>query len=268
MDGSVKLMLYPYNSISEVLLKNRDLLDGYRIEVVASFKEDKHALSYCASKYGVKADSFQAEMLQSVDAVLLVDMVVERNAESYYVVATQALERGKTVLCTENIKDILKEIDPILSKDLILFKNVHTLSKSYCQEGLLKIKTPIIAIAGEGEDCSKFESQLQLLRCLHNDGYRFGVINSNSFGALFGIKGWPPQLFSASLCFEEKVLVVNHYVYDFCAKNDFDAVILGVPGGLSVLGAKCTNHFSEVPLVISSAVNIDAAHVNLYFDMK
>ena len=57
MDGPVKLMVYPYNPINEVLLKNRDLFDDYRIEVVASYKEDEAALAYCASKYEVKADS-------------------------------------------------------------------------------------------------------------------------------------------------------------------------------------------------------------------
>lgn len=268
MDGPVKLMIYPYNPISEVLLKNRDLFDDYRIEVVASYKEDEAALAYCASKYEVKADSFDTKMFQSVDAVLLVDMVVERTTEGYYSVATQALECGKKVLCTENTKNFLNGIDPILSEKITLLNNVHTLSQSYFQEGLLNIKTPIIAIAGEGEDCGKFESQLQLLRCLHNDGYRFGIINSNSYGALLGSTSWPRQLFSDTLCFEEKVLIANHYVFDFCKQNDFDAVILGVPGGLSVLGTKCTNHFSEVPLVISNAVNIDAAHINLYFDMN
>lgn len=261
-----KLMLFPYNPNTITILENTRHLKGYTITAVSSFKEHEKKLEECEKRNDITCNTNYENLLATVDVLLLIDPATPREAERYLEVIKAANNLGKRVVCSRALRDHLKTLNLDYTVELISEEN--QLEKQYGKDNLLSIHAPIIVSASEGEDCSKLEVQLLLKTFLEKNGYNASFICSNDYGKLFGMHTIPSYAFSNSRSLERKVIDFNHYVYDIYMEEKPDVIVVGIPGGLSRLNNAFTNHFSEIALVISNAVDIDCGLINLYFDTR
>ena len=74
----------------------------------------------------------------------------------------------------------------------------------------------------------------------------------------------PEFIYDPNLSFEKKIYSFNHHVYSVFKEKRPDLIVIGVPGGIAPLNNNVHNHFCEIPLIISSALQIDSGILNLY----
>lgn len=261
-----KLLLFPYNIHTETILKHKEQIVGYTIEAVSSFKEHKKKLEECSERYHVDCSVDYEKLFYNIDMMMLVDPATELEANEYIKVIAAANAAGKKIVSSRALENRLKKIEPDCTVEPL--SNKRKMNYQYGEDKLLTIHTPIIVSAAEGEDCSKFETQLLLQEFLKNDGYKASFICSNDCGTIFGMHTIPASILFETNSFETKVIEFNHYVYDICSSERPDVIVVGIPGGLSRLNDDFTNHFSEIALIVSNAVNIDGGLINIYFDTR
>lgn len=263
----MKLTIFPYNANARILLQNRNDLTDYQIHSVCSFKENERLLQQCACDYGVNVETDIVSALKDVDGVLLVEPTRYIRIQAYLPVIESAYSEGKAVFCSQEVYQKLSQLN-IPEGAVTLIEKSPTCHAQQTSIPLTKIPVPVIMVSGMGEDCNKFDVQLHLKRYLSEQGYDVCCICSNSYGALFGMYSLPSQLFDLHQPFEDRIVVVNHYVYDVCISSPSDVLVLGIPGGLSMINKENTNHFSEIPLIITNAVEADTGIATFYFSTE
>lgn len=263
----MKLTLFPYNANARILLQNRNNLVGYDIHSVCSFKEDERLLQQCAREYGVHVETDIIAVLKDTDGVLLVEPTRYTREQTYLPVIKSARLSGKAVLCSRDVFEKLAQLG-VPQDAVTLLEKSPACHAEQERIPLTKIPIPVIMVAGMGEDCDKFDVQFHLRRYLNEQGYRVCSICSNAYGVVFGMYSLPPQLFDVHQTYEDRIVAVNQYVYDACISEPSDVLVLGVPGSLSMINSEYPNHFSELPLIVTSAVEADAGIVTFYFDAE
>ncbi|WP_343210151.1 TIGR04066 family peptide maturation system protein [Anaerolentibacter hominis] len=257
------LCVFPLSSDTETLLRYRDALDGYDITSVVSFNEDKQLFDSVREQTGLVCTSDWKEGIEPADTLLLMDNVNGYKTAKYLEGMELAEKTNRRILSSRTLKEELK----IHSNS---FTSLHGIRELRMETSLPKhrqkreIPVPIIAVMGQGENCSKFELQVIVRKQFMKNGYKVTSVCSNELGALFGMYSLPLFLFGNILSFEEKVICFNHYIYNLYEKERPDVIVLGVPGGIMPLGEDQYSHFSELPLIITSAVTIDTG-VLTYF---
>lgn len=262
-----KIAFFPYHNDLKVMHPYKDKLEDYEIIGFSSFHEDKQLISGLNQLYGLEEKSLAA-LLSECDALIVLDD--ERNGypDKYYEVLDLAIQNEAELL-----------ISPIAASQLDLekYKGKYNLLKkcpcdestiarhfeNYTHDSLYRIDTPIISVFATGRNCGKFECQLFLDEVL-SEQYRTTVVSSNYLGVLFGYYTMPDFLYG-SFPFEEKVFRFNLFIHLISKHETPDVLLLGIPEGVAHSEKLEFNHFSEYPLVISAAVPIDMAVLNLYF---
>lgn len=262
-----ELTVFPVNAHTKVLLQNQDLLSEYHIRYVCSFSEDQPKFPTWEKEFSVTTCTDYIEAIKSSDAILLVDPINQTAIDAYKEIIHLAELNVKPILCTHALRQLL-ESNEVSTQQITCLDPPAELVQQYNADKLSHIRLPVITVAGMGENCSKFELQLKLLRHLRSEGYHAICVASNPMGHLFGMHTIPQQLFNKLIPFEEQVFFFNHYVHDICEQEAADVMVIGIPGGLSMLGDICTNHFCDIPLIITNAIDTDIGLVNLYFDTE
>lgn len=253
-----KLGIFPYQQDLWPLLRYQKMLQGYELTAVSAFKEDAYFLKRKIRGRTIAYEQV-ADMVDACDEILLGDNIWGKRMEKYKEVITLAQAQGKPVWASTRLCYQLPE----LTEENRL-ANTYIQRKNFQVETLFKIPVPIIAVCGLGENSSKWETQLRFYQAMRN-WYKVIALSSNEMGALFGMQTYPSFLFDKSYTFQEKIIMLNHYIYDLCQIKKPDVVLLGIPGGIIPLSDIQYNDFSEKALIISSAISIDAAVLNLYF---
>ena len=261
-----RILLFPYNPNTEVILRHLSQMDGYTVNLVSSFKEHESKLKECEEKYHVDCSVHFEEKLGMIDEVMLVDPITPLEGEQYVEFVKIVNTAGKEVICSRKLADYLESVLPDCNINLIAEELEE--GKIYGTDQLYAINIPVLVSASEGEDCSKFEMQLLMQEFFEKHGLKASYISSNDYGSIFGMHTIPTVLLSESKSLERKVIEFNHFVHDISLRERPDVIVIGIPGGLSRLNDDYTNHFSEIAFVISNAVDIDGGLVNLYFDTR
>lgn len=259
----MRLSLFPFMPEVQTLARNRSLLTEHEIVSVISFKQDAARMQAFARETGIPCTTSVEEGLQRADClVLLRPPFSVPDWQKYGACIDCAARRGIAVHAGRGLIDDLPEehcramIHPI--------QNAAPLARAGAVMELRSISTPVIAVAGLGENCGKFECQLELKRYLDGLGYRCTALCSNPLGVYAGMELLPDFLFDATVAFPEKVIGLNRYVDALCRDQDPDVLLIGVPGGVMPLSGRDTNFFLELPLVVSSALRIDEGVLTVY----
>jgi len=263
-----KIVTFPYHPDVETLIRFRTSLQGYQLAGFLSYKEDRNILSRLNKSIGFDGLADE-DILCGCDALVILDNYRDYGKSKYYRIIDEALKLQKEVLVTplaEMQLDLTKYKDkyqllkciPDGISDKIGENN--SLSRAH---KLQEIDIPIIGVIGVGKHCGKFESQL-LLKSILDEEYETALIASNSLGTLFGCYTLPSSLFR--ICeFQAKIFEFNNFVEVVSENGIYDVVVIGIPEGIMPFEREEFHHFAEYPLVISSAVHIDAAILCTYF---
>ena len=260
-----KLLLFPINQITTTLLNNRKAIKNYEVLYLASFKEDKNSLVNYQDDYGIKCFFNLKEAVESTDEVFLIDNIMNKLPGDYYSIIDAANKIGRRVLLSRNLITELK-LNESEYDNLVIIDANDKRPKIPGIKYKYQINKPVIGVLGLGENCNKFDVQLMLTIQLRKRGYNPYVICSNPAGILFDTHTLPDFIFEDHLSLEDKIIGLNHYIFDIIRIEKPDMIILGFPGGITPLGINNEfYHFSEVSYVIGNAVSCDTGILNIYF---
>ena len=259
----MRFACFPLAPDIEVLLRHKELMGAGYISQVISFREDGEKLRALEAATGIPCTTSVEKGLDQADALLLFDNTLNLRWDKYYSCIDLARIRGIPIFASRRFISLIE--DQTRQAQLEPIESVPDLRLTYMDERLYEIKTPIITVMGLGENCGKFECQLEFKEQLDAGGYHSEWISSNPLGACVGMHTLPDLLFDENISFPGKVYALNRYVYDLCASYKPDVLVLGVPGGIVSLADKTTNFFSEIPLIVTAALHVDFSILTFYY---
>ena len=258
------LTVFPYNHDAETIINYRSELKESILGFISSFREDYQRISTLdASEKDFKYTTNYKNAIDHSDVLLLCDNIQEFSIDAYCKRLEYAVMTSKKILISRILLNEM-ELD-IKDQRITILKKEHTMEKTYRTRELLDIPVPIIAIAGEGENCDKFSLQVGLKQYFEKHGYRAASMCSNFLGSMFGMNTLPDFLFDTKRSFEEKVIDLNHYIYDWVIQDQPDLLIVGYPSGVMPINQLYHNYFAELPMILSNAAPGDIGVFCLYF---
>lgn len=254
-----KLMIFPINSDCMTIVEYHQLLDGYSVNALCSFKEDP-ALEVMREKYKELSVSSDENLVKESDTVLLLDNIGEFKLEKYQFLIEKAIKNAKKILLSQELYDEIGVDNSCIE----FLENISCEMKFDINNTIKEIEIPVIGICGKGENCSKFESVLSVLNVLKEQEISYVALSENPLIKIFGGYNYPKEIFSHNHSLYQKILAFNNYIYDLCEEKNPDVLLVGIPGGITPFGMANDNYYSEVALVITNALKIDIGILNIY----
>lgn len=262
-----KLVIYPFNTDSLLLAKYQQYLDQY--EIIGFIENPEKDSDVVRHQYVslLKMDIIFGScknLIREANAVLLLED--DQIAVEKYQSIIDSIKEYKTKLIIT--KELKNKMDTARIEDIcILNESMDDLGNAVCKT-LTYINIPVIAIMSVGEECNKYDIQIQVRNFFIKKGYKVLQFGSKQYSKLFNIHIFPEFLYSENISFEQKILRFNHYINNLVKEGDYDLLILGVPGGILPINDRFTNHFSEIPKIISEAVQLDINIISLYYERE
>lgn len=260
----MKLSIFPLTPDLELLLKYASMLHDCEVASIISYIEDGEKLRKIARESNILCTAEVEQGIACSDALVLMDNLFDLDSEKYRDCIECAQRLGKPIFYGSSLKELFEAKTANKPEE----QSTKQEESGVDEVRLYEFDSPIIAVFGLGENCGKFECQIQLKHYIEKLGFSALSISSNHLGKLFGMETLPDFLFDDSVSFHRKVIELNRFVYSICKKYDPDVVILGVPSGIAPISVKDTNFFCELPLVASEALKIDAGIMTLYYQRE
>jgi peptide maturation system protein (TIGR04066 family) len=266
-----KILLFPYHPDVELLVEHKDYINDYQIIGLISYKEDEKRIQLLTENLALEMMPYE-QLIQTCNTVVVLDNYRQFDTAKYYSVINDAIANNKEVLVTplaQTQLDLARyegkyKLLESLPADVMDFADEYNSKKESGYENrMYEIDTPIIAVMGQGINCSKFETQLLMKEVLEEE-YTAFTITSNPLGILFGCYTIPSFLFQ-DIPFQEKIVKFNYYIRKISKVYDPDVILIGIPEGIAPFEREEFHHFAEYPLVVSNAVSIDMAILCTYF---
>ena len=121
-------------------------------------------------------------------------------------------------------------------------------------EKIRDIKTPIILVVGVGQECNKFNVQLELHKQLTNNSVSHYNITYNPLGYIFDMDYLK---YPNDIPFHDIVYSINRHVKEIEDENDFECFLIDVAGGMFPLNRYNTNNFGMIYNSYLSALSVD-----------
>lgn len=256
-----RILLFPLNQDTEVLLQNINSSCEYKITAVSSYKEDAKKIAEYQKLTSVYCSINFEECLQRVDAVVFAESVMGHEFYGYEERILKALEYNREIYINQSLLEKTK-ID--WKRKNIHVLQEHNLNKKNIEKKLLECSIPVLSVMGEGKNCNKFALQAKIRAVLEMKGYTVLSICSNYLGHFMGMEILPGFLFSNKVSLQTKIEQFNEWIYRLQKQSDADIILLGCPGGILPINDIEPNYYSEIPLAISNAVMIDEAILTVY----
>lgn len=251
-----KATVFPITHDFLSLINYIELVRDYQIIAVNSFKEDGLLYNIKKEYPNWVVTSNVKKSLEGSGTLILFDNEKRYKIDKYQEMIAEAKIRRINILASDSLKKELK-CKSIESLDKRMEENKEN-------EEWEKIPVPAISVLGLGENCSKFESLLLLMSVVEKRGYKSLTIASNPLISLCGGYVWPEYLYQNNISLEKKIYKLNYDLGELVRREKPEVLLVEIPGGIMPLGKNEKNHFSEVPLVISNALDIDAGILNMY----
>ncbi len=108
------------------------------------------------------------------------------------------------------------------------------------EEKMRNVNTPVILIVGVGQDCSKFNVQLELHKQLNARGLSNYCMTYNPLGWAFGMEYLS---YPAETPFQSIVYSINQHIKDIEDEEEYECFLIDVAGGMFPLSRANTNDF-------------------------
>ncbi len=260
-----RLLVFPLNGDTEVLIHNADKSAEYRIVAISSYREDTKRLEELQNKCTLYCSTDFEKCLQKVDAVVFAENTIRHGYSGYKERVEEALKKEKKIYIGASLMATLG----VDFED----ENIHILQKENLTEKidnakLKDIQLPVLAVIGEGKNCDKFKLQANIRAIIEKNGYSVLSICSNLLGKFIDMEILPGFLFSKQVSLQVKIEAFNNWIYKLQEKSKVDIIVLGCPGGILKFDEYEPNHYSEVPLAMLNAVIADDCILTLYRNCK
>ena len=254
--------VFPYTKDFDILVNHLETSEKDKI-MLCSFKEDKDILDGIAQNQRIKCSVDVSCSMTDSTRLLLLDNDLGYSLEKYYRMIDHANKNNIEILLSRKLAEKLNIRNSvpvtILKKDLKSEKEVAKIA-----DRLYDLPIPVVAIMGMGENCSKFETELMLKDALTGKDYKTTYISSNALGSIFGMYTYPDYIFNDAYTIKEKIIKLNHDIYNMIYSEKSDLLIISVPGGIMRRDTK-KNDFPEEATIISEALPISWTIINLYY---
>ncbi|WP_024833020.1 TIGR04066 family peptide maturation system protein [Ruminiclostridium josui] len=264
-----KLLVYPFTMEDSCITKYCNMLQDYELTSLVCL-EGAYENGRAAGEFdGVETDlvitdDFNME-IDKCDVVLLLDKNFNELKDTYIKRINTAMAKNKIVMTNKMIYDFyLKEFS--CNKNIRILDNIQEAGENFFtyDKRMSQPDIPVVTVMSMGENCNKFEAQLDLRKKFQDKGYKVLQFGTKDYCDLYGFIKIPSFLMSKDISIDKKIYMFNYYINKEVLKDDYDVIILGVAGGLLPVNRYVTNYFGEIPLVVSSALNIDINVLCLY----
>lgn len=255
-----RLAVFPINNRNNYIAKNKDLIENYDLKyAIYLIGENEWVMKNTLD--GISYTSDYNEAVINTDAILILEGLNKKFYTEYIKLINLYISYDRKIIFTKSMYNIFCEL-------INETNNIEIIDKPNCNDevadDIKEIDIPVICVMSNGEHTGKFETQLVARKVFMEYGYNVLQFGTKPVSQLFGFEALPEFLFQDNISLEKKIYMFNHYIYRKSSMLDIDAIIIGLPGGIMPLNNNCYNHFSEIALVISRAVDIDYCIMHLY----
>lgn len=254
-----KLVVFPLNNDTEILINGLKESKLYQIVAVSSYIEDKSRLELLQKKSSIYCSTEFEECLARADAIIFAENTMGYNYDGYQKRVQMALDSGKKIYAGLALLDKIQ-----IDTDKVCILQESTSSDEVVSSDKKEIDIPVVSVMGLGENCDKFGLQVKIKKVIEKQGYRVLALCSNVLGGFLGMENFPSFLYSKFMSYPEKINALNQWIYEKVIQQEYDVILVGCPGGISEFEKYETNYYGELPLIISNALDVDAGFVTLY----
>lgn len=274
------LTVFPYDTNALGLLLCKDFLKKYDAINLCSLRGWKNEAAIqeyekyadddipVTINYGDSLDDYFSDS----DTILFIDS--DRDISRGYYIYPQmykAAYDGKNIIDLLETNEIREDIKTVCKNKYSEYyhnnKNIDelVLNKEDLKKGVDSIRTPIVAVVGEGESTQKFHLQELLKSELEDRGYSTLLIGSKPFCEFLGQYSFPTHLFCGKHSDREQIILFNKYIRFIEEKHNPDIIIIGIPGGMM----KCTDIYcgdcGALAFKVFQAIKPDYVIASLFF---
>lgn len=258
-----KIAIYPFNANSFVFAKYQKNLKQYDVAGFIEYEEcDSDVVRHqYAPMLGmdILIGSVKCLVKQADTILLLEDPQI--TISKYQFIINNIKKYKKKLLITKGLYD---KLDTDGLNEVQLLDERIELGKERNSK-FVNIDIPTIAIMSVGEECNKFDMQICAQDFFVNKGYKVLQFGTKEYSKLFNMYTYPDFLFAEQFSYECKILMLNHYIRKMLKQNEYDLLILGVPGGILPINDRFPNHFAEIPKIIAEAAQLDINIISIYY---
>lgn len=254
-----KLVVFPLNNDTEILINGLKESKLYQIVAVSSYIEDKSRLELLQKKSSIYCSTEFEECLARADAIIFAENTMGYSYDGYQKRVQMALDSGKKIYAGLALLDKIQ-----IDADKVCILQESTSSDEVVSSDKKEIDIPVVSVMGLGENCDKFGLQVKIKKVIEKQGYRVLALCSNVLGGFLGMENFPSFLYSKFMSYPEKINALNQWIYEKVIQQEYDVILVGCPGGISEFEKYETNYYGELPLIISNALDVDAGFVTLY----
>lgn len=258
-----RVMIYPYSRAYEPYVRNSEVLGEYRITALVSprgWGYEGDVVADGQKKEYVVSGEFTENLDHCTCVWFVSDGRLEMPRELLREKLLEAVNHERRILYTRYGDDDYEEMKKLIPAELYIETKAgaETLL-NLSSDRIYDIDTPVIVVAGMGEETEKLAVQLTLLQKFLEKGYGTVGISSRRDGDWDGIYSMPDFMFDHSVGETEKIIRLNHYVKQIEVSKRPDLLIMGVPGAVLPFDGIDHNGFGILAYEISFAVPCDAA---------
>lgn len=206
----------------------------------------------------ITLSSYSKESLSSVDELVVDydDRLI--NLGLYKEVIANAVEMGKDVFLTRQMKIALRKV-------INAWPTVLPLEEDPEEDMLYEISVPVVTVLTQGMRTDQFAIELALNNHFSEEGYNVSQICSCSYGKFLGLTDMPDFIYEPRHAYE-KIIRFNHFVKQLVDDENPDLIIISVPEAVMKYSNKMLQGLGVLPFVISNAIQSDITIFDLYFD--
>ncbi len=260
-----KVLIYPYDIESYVLVKYSHLLVNLQISKVVSLQGWGYVGSYInIGKDVLEIGADFEEAMEECSVVWFVKSKREIDFEKFiFPLYKKAVLRNKKIIFTCEVEEASKKQILLLAGN----KNVYFPNSAYnIEEQIIfhsEIDVPIVLVAGTTPYTDKFNTQLVLYNNLKKLGYKVLLIGTKEYTQFFGGQIFPEFLFENNIESSQKVILLNNYVNNMVEHVKPDIVIAGVPGGIIPVTEHIPIDYGVLGFQMGQALRPDCIVLNL-----
>ncbi len=160
-----KLVVFPLNNDTEILIKGLKENKLYQVVAVSSYIEDRSRLELLQKKSSIYCSTEFEECLTRADAIVFSENTMGYSYDGYQKRVQMALDSGKKIYAGLALLDKIQ-----IDRDKVCILQESELSDEVVSPNKKEIDIPVISVMGLGENCDKFQLQVKIKKVIENRG--------------------------------------------------------------------------------------------------
>lgn len=262
-----KIIVYPFTYEHRELIIYDYLINNFKlIGAIVLNDSDEKSLKNELNGFSVEKITCNFDTyLNECDTVLFLDTENQYVTKEHYMSKlAMAHKANKEILFTNKCAHFSGETY-IENAFMLNGKEEKNVPNATIEKYIKNIDIPAIGVMGIGKYCNKLCCELVLYSYFKSKGYNVVYIGSKDYVPLFGGKIFPDFVNDKNFSVTDRIIKLNHYLFELSISEKADIFVLGMPGGIMPLNNKILNNFGEIPFIISNAIRLDIGILCSYY---